>query len=80
MQGGEIDLLGGDEVVVGFCADVFDVVDNEGVAKGVLGEEDDLCAASCEGADCGFAYATGAALDGSDLGPALLVARFIPLP
>lgn len=30
-------MLGGDEVVVGFGADVFDVVDDEGVAEGVLG-------------------------------------------
>lgn len=56
-------MFGGDEVVVGVVADVLDVVDDEGIAEGVLGEEDDLCASSCEGSDGGFSYTACAALD-----------------
>lgn len=50
-------------MVVGVVADVFDVVDDEGVAEGVLGEEDDLCASSCEGSDGGFSYTACSALN-----------------
>ena len=39
VQGGEIDLLGPDEVVVGGGAQVVDVVGQEGVTGGLRGEE-----------------------------------------
>jgi hypothetical protein len=32
-------LLGGNELVARLCAEVLDVVDEEGVGEGVLGEE-----------------------------------------
>lgn len=60
-------MLGGDEVVIGVSTDVLDVVDDEGVAEGVLRQKDDLAASSCEGAHGGFAYAGCAALGRSDL-------------
>ena len=44
MERGEVDLLGGDELVAGLRAEVFDVVYEEGVGKGVLGKQDELCA------------------------------------
>lgn len=62
MQGGKVDLLGGDELVVRITPYVFDVVDDEGIAEGVLGKEEDLGAARCEGSNGCFAYTTGAAL------------------
>lgn len=62
MEGSEVDLLGGDELVVGLFSQVLNEFDDEGVGEGVLGEEDDLGTAGCEGADCCFTYAGGAAL------------------
>lgn len=62
VEGSEVDLLGGDELVVGLFSQVLNEFDDEGVGEGVLGEEDDLGAAGCEGADCCFTYAGGAAL------------------
>jgi hypothetical protein len=62
VKGGEIDLLGSDEVVVGVVPDIFDVVDDEWVAEGVLGKEDDLCASGRECSHGCFTYAACAAL------------------
>ena len=62
MERGEVDLLGGDELVAGALAQVFDVVDEERVGELVLGEQDELGAAGGEaGCDLG-ADARGAAL------------------
>ena len=38
VEGSEIDSLGGEQVVVRLRADVVDVLDDEGVGEGVLGE------------------------------------------
>lgn len=48
MEGAKVDLLGGDELVARLCAQVFDVVDEEGVGEGVLREKDDLRTAGGE--------------------------------
>jgi len=45
VQGGEVDLLGGDEFIVCFGAQVENVVGEEGVGDGGLSEEDELRAA-----------------------------------
>lgn len=41
-------MLGGYKLVSGLRAQVFDVVDKEGVGEGMLGEEDELGAAGGE--------------------------------
>lgn len=62
MERGEVDLFGGDELVVRLFSEVLNEFDDEGVGEGMLGKEDDLGAAGCKGADCCFTYAGGAAL------------------
>ena len=49
MQGTEIDLFGIDEFIIGRCPHVFDIVYEEGIRTGELGEEDNLSAAACKG-------------------------------
>lgn len=63
MQGGQVDLLRVDELVSRRAAQVFDIVDEEEVRGGVLGEEDDLGAALGELVDDGGANAGCAALE-----------------
>lgn len=48
MEGREVDLLGIYQLIVGRCAHVFNVIDKEGVGRGVMGEEDDLSSTSRE--------------------------------
>lgn len=50
-------------MIVRIVSDVFDVVDDEGIAEGMLGKEDDLCASSRECSYCCFTYTTCTALD-----------------
>lgn len=50
VEGGEIDLFGGDEVVVGLVTDVFNVFHKKRVTERVLGEQDNLGAALGESA------------------------------
>ena len=49
MQGIEINLFGVDEFIVGRSPHVFDIVHEEGIGTGKLGEEDDLSATACKG-------------------------------
>ena len=56
MQRLEIGLLGGDQVVFRLFAEVVDVLNEERIGEGMLGEEDDLGASRCEAADYCFAY------------------------
>lgn len=62
MERGKINLLGGDELIIGIGTNVLDVVDDEGIGESVLCEEDDLGAAGCEGSNGCFTYAAGTAL------------------
>ena len=57
MQGRQIDLLGGDELVLCVAAEVLDEVHEKRVVQGVLSEEDDVGALGREVTDDGLAYA-----------------------
>lgn len=49
VQGGEVDMFGGDEVVFGRGAEVGDVVGEERVGEGVWDQKDEVRASSREG-------------------------------
>ena len=55
-------MFGGDELVARLSAQVFDVVDEEGVGERLLDEEDDLCTARCKTSYYFSAYARRASL------------------
>ena len=63
VQRGEVDLLGGDEFVVRFGAEIEDVVAEEGVGDGVVRQQDELRAARCQLSGYGGANAGCASLD-----------------
>jgi hypothetical protein len=46
VQGREVNLLSVYELVVCDCAHVFDIVDQKGVGRGMMGQENDLCSSS----------------------------------
>lgn len=71
MQGGEVDLLGGNELVVGVSADIVNVLDYERVAQRMLCEKDYLRASRSKIADDCFAYTTRAPLDNAQLSPCI---------
>ena len=62
MKRGEVDLLGGDELIVGLLADIVDVVDNERIAELVLGEKDYLCTTGGQPTHNCLSHPTGATL------------------
>lgn len=53
MEGSEVDLFSADQVVARLLAQIFDVVDEEGVCERMLGKEDDL-GTSRRQASCNF--------------------------
>lgn len=62
MERVEIDVLGGDELVVGLGAQVFNVIDKKGVGEWLLDEENNLCATRGKAFDYFSAYASCSSL------------------
>lgn len=42
MERGQVDLFGGDELIIGIFAEVLDEIDDEGIGQGVLCQKDNL--------------------------------------
>lgn len=55
-------MLGGDKLVACLGSEVFDVVDEEGVDKGLSNQENNLCTSSCQASYDFSTYASSSSL------------------